>query len=81
MAGRAKVSALIYYRFQHEQPRRGELAHCFTDFKHFQGFVQMMRGDDPDARRMKTWEIEGEFVRADEDDAVVRVVSAREIAV
>ena len=81
MARRAKVSNLIYYRFQHEQPRRGESLHCFTDFKHFQGFVQMMRRDDPDARRMKTWEVQGEFVQADEDDAVVRVISAREISV
>jgi hypothetical protein len=81
MAGRGKVSVLTYYRFQHEQPQPGELVHCFTDFKHFQGFVQMMRGDDPDARRMKTWEIKGEFVRADEEDAVVRVVSARPIPV
>jgi hypothetical protein len=68
-----------YYRFQHEQPQAGELVHCFTNLQHFRGFVRMMRQDDPDARRMKTWEVTGQFVRADEDDAIVRVAFAREI--
>lgn len=68
-----------YYRFQHEEPQSGEEVHCFTDLEHFRGFVEMMRHDDPDSRRMKTWEIVGTFIRPDEDDAVVRVIIAREI--
>jgi hypothetical protein len=81
MPGKAKVPTLIYYRFQHEQPKPGDVVHCFRDFSQFRGFVQMMRGDDPDFRRMKFWEIQGEFVKDDEDDAVVRVASAKQIAV
>ncbi|MGQ0646380.1 MAG: hypothetical protein ACT4P7_02345 [Gemmatimonadaceae bacterium] len=80
MAAR-RAPALVYYRFQHEQPRVGEEVHCFRDFLQFQGFVRMMRRDDPDSRQMRFWEIQGQFVRNDEDDVVVRVVSAREIAV
>ena len=52
----------IYYRFQHEQPTVGEEVHCFTNLERFRGFVRMMRGDDPDFRRMKLWEINGKFV-------------------
>ena len=70
-----------YYRFQNEEPRAGEEVHCFTDLGHFRGFVAMMRRDDPDARRMKTWEVLGQFIRPDEDDAIVRVLSARQIQV
>jgi hypothetical protein len=81
MPGSVKVPVLNYYRSQNEQPKPGEVVHCFTSFTQFRGFVQMMRGQDPDFRRMRFWEIKGEFVRNDEDDAVVRVVSAREIAV
>lgn len=81
MAATTRAPTLVYYRFQHEQPRAGEEVHCFTDFGQFRGFVQMMRRQDPDFRRMKFWEIRGQFVRKDEDDAVVKVVSVKEIAV
>lgn len=70
-----------YYRFQHEQPKPGEQVHCFTDFQQFQGFVRMMRTQDPQFRRMKFWEIHGAFLRPDEGDAVVSVISARQIQI
>lgn len=79
VAGPSKTGK--YYRFQHEPPMPGEEVHCFTDLESFRGFVAMMRRDDPDARRMKTWEILGTFIRPDEDDAVVSVLSARQIQV
>lgn len=69
----------VYYRFQHEQPRPGEVVHCFTNLDHFRNFVRMMKRDDPDSARMKVWAVEGKFVRTDEDDVVVRVTSAREL--
>ncbi len=81
MTRSAKAPTLIYYRFQNEQPKIGEVVHCFKSLEQFRGFVQMMRGQDPDFKRMKFWEIRGEFVRHDEDDEVVRVVSVRPISV
>ena len=81
MAGRFKAPTLVYYRFQHEQPKAGEQVHCFRSLAQFKGFVQMMRQQDPDFRHMKFWEIQGEFVKDDEDDAVVKVVSVKQIAV
>lgn len=68
-----------YYRFQNEVPRHSEIVHCFTNFKDFKGFVQMMKAEDPDFYRMRFWEIEGQFVKDDEGDALVQVFSAREI--
>ena len=81
MPGSTSRSSPFYYRFQHEAPKPGETVHCFTDLTAFRGFIRMMRQHDPDARRMRCWEVRGQFVRADEDDAVVKVLSAKEIAV
>ena len=71
----------IYYRFQNESPRRGALVHCFTSLQTFRGFIRMMRQQDPNHKQMKCWEIEGQFVKPDNGDAIVRVVSAKEIQV
>ena len=70
-----------YYRFQHGQPKPGEVVHCFRDIEAFRGFVRMMRRDDPEARRMGLWEIDGRFVRDDDGDALVRVVSAKPMTI
>ena len=69
----------VYWRFDNDRPRPGSLVHCWTDRARFEGFVRFMRRQDPDARRMKLWEVRGTFVRPDDGDAVVRVISAQEI--
>jgi hypothetical protein len=69
----------IYYRFQNDQPRRGERVHCFTNIQDFKGFVHMMKLQDPDFYRMKYWEVEGSFVEEDEGDVIAEVVSAKQI--
>jgi hypothetical protein len=74
-----------YYRLSDDEPRFGELVHCFTSLEVFRRDVRNMRqsgvpADEPGAE-MKFWEVQGEFVRPDGDDAVVRVVKARQIRI
>lgn len=68
-----------YYRFQNDAPKVGEIVHCYTSRVDFINFVQMMRRQDPDFKMMKFWEIEGQLIRPDEDDVVVRVTSVKPI--
>lgn len=70
-----------YYRFQNDMPKIGEVLHCYTNKQDFLDFVKMMKGQDAHFGLMKFWEIEGQFVRADEEDAVVKVVSVKQIRV
>lgn len=69
----------VYYRFSHDQPRRGETVHCFRTLNGLKKFAMMMRTQDPEFRRMKYWEVEGIFVKDDEGDAQVRVNSSKQI--
>jgi hypothetical protein len=32
-----------YYRFQHEKPKTGDSAHCFTTLKGLKDFVNIMK--------------------------------------
>jgi hypothetical protein len=68
-----------YYRFDHDKPKPGDEVHCFKDLETLRRFARMMQRDDPDSRRMKYWKVDGRFVREDEGDAIVRVVSSQEI--
>ena len=70
-----------YYRFQNDMPKIGESVHCYTNKQDFLNFVNMMKGQDAHFSLMKFWEIEGQFVRHDEGDAVVKVVSVKQIKV
>lgn len=69
-----------YYRFQNNQPRVGEPVHCYTNLRDFKKFCLMMKTQDRDFYRMRFWEIEGQFIKNDEGDAVVRVISAKQIS-
>lgn len=70
---------IAYYRFQNEMPLPGEVVHCYKNKDEFWKFVRMMKSEDADFKRMKFWEIEGEFVRPDDGDVVVKVKSTRQI--
>jgi hypothetical protein len=72
---------MVGYRFQHDQPRVGEVVHCFTTLDRFRQFARMMRSQDPDFHRMKFWEVAGHFVRPDEGDVEIRVASVKEIQI
>ena len=71
----------VYYRFDHDQPKTGQVVHCYTTLEGFRKFVLMMKQQDPEFLRMKFWEINGQFVKPDEGDALVRVISAKEIKI
>jgi hypothetical protein len=68
-----------YYRFQNDKPLRGEVVHCFTNFRDFKSFVEYMKSVDNNSNQMKYWEVEGTHVRDDDGDVVVQVTTAREI--
>jgi hypothetical protein len=68
-----------YYRFQNDEPERGESVHCYTSFSEFKRFISNMKEEDPDFRYMKLWEIDGTFIESDGDDAIVKVNSAHQI--
>ncbi len=68
-----------YYRFQNEQPQSGEVVHCWKSLEDLKKFASMMRMQDPDFHMMKFWQVEGVFVRNDEDDVEVRVSYAKQI--
>jgi hypothetical protein len=68
-----------YYRFQHEKPVPGESVHCFTTVKGLKEFANMMKFDDPDFHLMKFWEIQGFWVKDDEGDVVVEVISSKKL--
>ncbi len=74
-----------YYRLDESQPLFGQLVHCFTSFAKFMHDVQNMRSsgvpDDVPGSEMKFWEVTGEFVRDDEGDAVVRVLSSKQVRI
>lgn len=74
-----------YYRLSDEEPKFGELVHCFTSLAAFKRDVKNMRRSgvpvDVPGAEMKFWEIQGEFVQPDGDDAVVRVVKARQLKI
>ena len=74
-----------YWRLSDDQPKMGEKVHCFTNFEVFKRDVKNMRRSgvpmDVPGSEMKFWEVMGEFVEADGDDAIVRVASARQIHV
>jgi hypothetical protein len=72
---------MLYFRFQNDTPKIGEVVHCWTDEKKFRDFVRMMKRQDPQFLLMKFWEITGTFIRPDDGDALVRVQSARQIQV
>ena len=71
----------VYWRFENHQPQPGTNVHCWTNRARFEGFVRMMRRQDPDFAQMRFWEVTGTFVSPDDTDAVVRVISSREIRV
>ncbi len=69
-----------YYRFQNERPAPGEHVHCFTTLKGLKEFANMMKFDDAGGfHRMKFWEIQGFFIKDDDGDVVVEVISSKEI--
>ncbi|MBX2924960.1 MAG: hypothetical protein KF746_22355 [Chitinophagaceae bacterium] len=68
-----------YYRFQNEAPKIGESVHVYISKNDFLQFVRMMKTQDRQFHRMKFWEIEGIFLRHDDEDAVVRVTGVQEI--
>ena len=74
-----------YYRLADDTPKFGQLAHCFTSLEVFKRDVKNMRGSgvpmDMPGSEMKFWEVKGEFVKSDGGDAIVRVLSARQIFV
>jgi hypothetical protein len=74
-----------YWRLADDEPKAGQLVHCFTNFEVFKRDVKSMRrsgvpADVPGAE-MRFWEVTGDFVKPDGDDAVVRVLSARQIQI
>lgn len=75
----------LYWRLADDEPKFGQKVHCFTSFEIFKRDVRNMRRSgvpvDPVGTPMRFWEIRGEFIEADGDDAIVRVVSARQIRV
>lgn len=72
---------MAYYRFQNDRPKPGEHVHCFTSLSGFKSFVTMMKTQDSNFRQMKFWEIDGRFVKEDDGDAVVEVISVKQISI
>jgi len=70
-----------YYRFQNDAPKIGENVHCYTKKEDFLSFVRMMKGQDAHFGLMKFWEIEGQFILPDDEDAIVKVISVKQIKV
>ncbi len=72
-----------YWRLADDEPKFGQLVHCFTSLEVFKRDVKNMRRSgvpmDVPGSEMRFWEVMGEFVKADGDDAIVRVLSARQI--
>ena len=68
-----------FYRFQNDRPRTGEHVHCFKTLEGLKRFASMMKRQDPSFRSMKYWEIEGIFIKEDNGDAIVQVLSVKEI--
>lgn len=79
MAGGRRVAVFVYYRFDEQKPQVGEEVHCFKSFEKFKRDVKQFERDTGGRGFMRYWEVKGEFVSEDEGDAVVRVVSVREI--
>ena len=70
-----------YYRFQNDAPRVGEIVHCYTSKHDFLQFVRMMKTQDTQFSRMKFWELEGVFIRSDEEDAVIKITAVKKISI
>jgi hypothetical protein len=78
-----------YYRIcdDYDYPHPGNSVYCFSDAMEFSRYVQDQLQHSPHDSQIKFFEITGNFIRydesniEDESDAVVHVISAREMTI